>query len=310
MIRRIQFVFRLGALLALASCSSSDGESGGAPSEGGGDSPQPPQKEYAEIRVVSFNIRVDNSADGTNAWSYRREGAVTMVGREQPAVLGLQEAQAHQITYLAQNCPDYAWYGLGRDTASVPPETSAYSREETMAIFWDTRAVELQDKGTFWLSETPGKVSSGWDANYNRTCTWGQFRHKKSGRVFFVFNTHLDDSGKVAREESVKLLVAKMKEINPRRRPSFLTGDFNSNTTDAIFSPLFAYMNDARAKAPVTDNHATWNGYTGTSTAKYDHIFYNGDNCTAREYRTLTGDYGVPYLSDHYPVSALFRLQD
>lgn len=310
MIRKIRTMLLLGTLIASAACSSSDDAPGETPNPGPGQEPQEPSKSYTDLRVVSYNVRVDNSADGTNAWTYRKEGAVTMIGRELPVVMGLQEAQAHQITYLAQNCPDYAWYGLGRDTAAVPPETLSYSREETMAIFYDTRAVELQDKGTFWLSETPDKVSKGWDANYNRTCTWGQFRHKESGRIFFFFNTHLDDSGKVAREESVKLLVAKMKEINPRRRPSFLTGDFNSNTTDAIFTPLFAYMNDARAKAPVTDNRATWNDYTGTSTAKYDHIFYNGDNCTAREYRTLDGDYGVPYLSDHYPVAAVFRLQD
>ena len=75
-----------------------------------------------------------------------------------------------------------------------------------MAIFWRTAELELLDKGTFWLSETPDQVSKGWDASYRRTCTWAGFRHRKSGQTCYFFNTHLDNDGKVAREESIKLL--------------------------------------------------------------------------------------------------------
>lgn len=256
--------------------------------------------------MISFNIRVDNAADGTNVWRNRRDAVVTMIERERPMLLGLQEAQPHQITYLSEHCPDYAWYGLGRDTGKVPPATDSYAAEETMAVFWRTAELELLDKGTFWLSETPDRVSKGWDASYRRTCTWAGFRHKKSGQTCYFFNTHLDNDGKVAREESIKLLVSRMKTINSKRRVSFLTADFNSNVTDACFAPLHVYMRDARANAAVSDDYPSWNGY-GASTGRLDHVFFSGDNCTAREFRTLRGDYGVPYISDHYPVAAWFR---
>ncbi|MCI7307293.1 endonuclease/exonuclease/phosphatase family protein [Alistipes senegalensis] len=256
--------------------------------------------------MISFNIRVDNAADGTNVWRNRRDAVVTMIERERPMLLGFQEAQPHQITYLSEHCPDYAWYGLGRDTGKVPPATDSYAAEETMAIFWRTAELELLDKGTFWLSETPDQVSKGWDASYRRTCTWAGFRHKKSGQTCYFFNTHLDNDGKVAREESIKLLVSRMKTINSKRRVSFLTADFNSNVTDACFAPLHVYMRDARANAAVSDDYPSWNGY-GASTGRLDHVFFSGDNCTAREFRTLRGDYGVPYISDHYPVAAWFR---
>ena len=229
-----------------------------------------------------------------------------MIERERPMLLGLQEAQPHQITYLSEHCPDYAWYGLGRDTGKVPPATDSYAAEETMAVFWRTAELELLDKGTFWLSETPDQVSKGWDASYRRTCTWAGFRHKKSGQTCYFFNTHLDNDGKVAREESIKLLVSRMKTINSKRRVSFLTADFNSNVTDACFAPLHVYMRDARANAAVSDDYPSWNGY-GASTGRLDHVFFSGDNCTAREFRTLRDDYGVPYISDHYPVAACFR---
>ena len=280
-------------LLSFPACSSSDAGNGAGEEES---QPKPQPKEYTDISVISFNIRVDNAADGTNVWRNRRDAVVTMIERERPMLLGLQEAQPHQITYLSEHCPDYAWYGLGRDTGKVPPATDSYAAEETMAIFWRTAELELLDKGTFWLSETPDRVSKGWDASYRRTCTWAGFRHKKSGQTCYFFNTHLDNDGKVAREET----------INSKRRVSFLTADFNSNVTDACFAPLHVYMRDARANAAVSDDYPSWNGY-GASTGRLDHVFFSGDNCTAREFRTLRGDYGVPYISDHYPVAACFR---
>lgn len=290
-------------LLSFPACSSSDAGNGAGEEES---QPKPQPKEYTDISVISFNIRVDNAADGTNVWRNRRDAVVTMIERERPMLLGLQEAQPHQITYLSEHCPDYAWYGLGRDTGKVPPATDSYAAEETMAIFWRMAELELLDKGTFWLSETPDQVSKGWDASYRRTCTWAGFRHKKSGQTCYFFNTHLDNDGKVAREESIKLLVSRMKTINSKRRVSFLTADFNSNVTDACFAPLHVYMRDARANAAVSDDYPSWNGY-GASTGRLDHVFFSGDNCTAREFRTLRGDYGVPYISDHYPVAACFR---
>ena len=290
-------------LLSFPACSSSDAGNGAGEEES---QPKPQPKEYTDISVISFNIRVDNAADGTNVWRNRRDAVVTMIERERPMLLGLQEAQPHQITYLSEHCPDYAWYGLGRDTGKVPPATDSYAAEETMAVFWRTAELELLDKGTFWLSETPDQVSKGWDASYRRTCTWAGFRHKKSGQTCYFFNTHLDNDGKVAREESIKLLVSRMKTINSTRRVSFLTADFNSNVTDACFAPLHVYMRDARANAAVSDDYPSWNGY-GASTGRLDHVFFSGDNCTAREFRTLRGDYGVPYISDHYPVAACFR---
>ena len=259
------------------------------------------------VEVMSFNIRVDNAMDGENVWANRKQGVVTMIERQQPTVMGLQEAQAHQITYLAKHCPEYAWYGLGRDTGEAPPETDTYSFEECMPIFFHTPTVELLDKGTFWLSETPGRPSKGWDANYNRSCTWGLFRQKATGKRFYFFNTHLDNSGTVARKESIELIIAKINEINTEELPVFLTADFNSDTDEACFNPLHQAMKDARATAYVTDQEATYNAYKETATRKLDHIFYSGGS-VASIFRTLKDNYGVPYISDHYPVTTSFVL--
>ena len=261
-----------------------------------------------EIGVVSFNVRLDSELDGNDRWENRRQAAAEMIRREQPTLVGLQEAQPHQLIFLAANCPGYAWYGGGRDSGKVPSETGEYPAEETMAVFWRESEVELLDRGTFWLSEVPDSVSKGWDAYCNRTCTWGLFRCRASGQRFYFFNTHLDHIGKTARVESLKLIAARIGGINTKETPVILTADFNSRTTDACFAPLHACMADARAEAPLTDDKPSWNGYGRKSAPNWlDHIFFAGKGCRAIEFRTLTGDYGAPYISDHYPVAAWFR---
>ncbi len=294
--KTIRYLLSGLALLSLGACTSSDNEDGSGGNDGG----------LTFVTVVSFNIRVDNAADGDNAWDNRKPASAAMIRQERPTVMGLQEAQPHQITYLAKNCPDYAWYGLGRDTGAIPPETESYAAEECMAVFYLTTEVELLDKGTFWLSQTPDIPSKGWDAAYNRTCTWGLFEHKASGKRFYHLNTHLDHQGATAREESIKLIASKIKQFNTESYPVFLTADFNSDTTDNIFAPLFRTMRDARRTASDTDSEATYNGYKTTSAYKLDHIFYSC--CTASLFKTLTGNYGAPYISDHYPVKARFIL--
>ena len=118
--KTIRYLLSAFALLSLGACASSDNEDEGSGNNG----------DLTFVTVVSFNIRVDNAADGDNVWNNRKPASAAMIKQEQPTVMGLQEAQPHQITYLAKNCPDYAWYGLGRDTGNIPQETERYAAEE------------------------------------------------------------------------------------------------------------------------------------------------------------------------------------
>ena len=52
---------------------------------------------------------------------------------------------------------------------------------------------------------------------------------KITGNNFWVFNTHFDHIGEVAREKSVKLIVETIKEVNKDEFPVFILGDFNLN---------------------------------------------------------------------------------
>ena len=251
----------------------------------------------SEIKVMSYNIRLSSgtmAADSIYHWEHRKQASLNLMHEEKPTVFGLQEACPDQMDYMTKNLPEYGHIGVGRDDGK--------RKGEFMSIFYLKDEVELIDGGTFWLSETPDEVSKGWDAACFRTCTWTKLKVKATGKKFVYLNTHLDHMGKVAREESIKLIVKRAEELAGESLPVFITADFNSPTSNAIFKPMQEAMLDARIEAPVTDERGTLNCWGTTPPGVViDHIFYRG--AEAQKFEVLRDkDYGAPYVSDHYPV--------
>ena len=219
---------------------------------------------------------------------------MNLMHEENPTVFGLQEACPDQMDYMVENLPEYGYIGVGRDDGK--------RKGEFMSIFLKKEEVEFIDGGTFWLSQTPDQVSKGWDAQCFRTCTWALLKKKDTGKKFVYMNTHLDHMGKVAREESIKLIVERAEKLTGGKLPVFITADFNSPTSNAIFKPMQEAMLDARVEAPVTDDRGTLNCWGTTPPGVViDHVFYRG--AEAQKFEVLRDkDYGAPYVSDHYPV--------
>lgn len=254
------------------------------------------------IRVVSYNIRLSfaSKADGDNGWEFRKDATLNMIEREQPTVFGLQEALPDQLAYIEAAFPQYKRIGVGRD--------DGIAAGECMAIYWFADEVELCDSGTFWLSETPDVVSRGWDAACNRTVTWAVFLDNASGKNFVYLNTHLDHMGEVARRESLKLIASWVDENVYPGEPVFIGGDFNSDVGSDIFQPLWDLgFESARDIAPETDHKGSFNAWgAAPSTVLLDHVLVR--SCRPLNFKTLDGDYGAPYISDHYPVEALIDI--
>jgi endonuclease/exonuclease/phosphatase family metal-dependent hydrolase len=247
---------------------------------------------------MSFNIRLGSADDGANSWQYRRDAAVNMIEAQNPDVIGLQEAMTMQNEYLAEKLPAYTQIGVGRDDGD--------KKGEFMRVLYKTERYDALDSGNFWLSETPDKVSRGWDGACNRMVTWVKLREKGTYREFFFFNTHLDHKGEVARREGVKLLIRKIKEIAGDKATFFVTGDFNAGPSDAVMQPMFATFTSARDTAPQTDHHGTFNSWgNAPNSFAIDYIFSNRAKPTI--YHTVTEEYGAPFVSDHYPIVANFE---
>ncbi len=256
-------------------------------------------EESREIRLISYNMRTSAARDGANSWENRRHATRQMIEQEAPALFGVQEAMPDQLQYINTESPQYAYVGVGRDDGA--------GEGEVMAIFYLRERFDLLNSGTFWISETPDRVSRGWDAACNRTVTWVELRDHISGKEFFFFNTHLDHLGKVAREEGVKLLTQKIQQI-AGKKPAIVGGDFNTSTDSPLFKPLTKYMFSARSKAPVTDHKGTFNGFgSAPDTIVLDHLYFRG-KMKCRKFVTLDGNYGAAFISDHYPIEMIFTL--
>lgn len=169
--------------------------------------------------IMTYNIRFKNPADSMNAWPLRKDKLIRQIMEQQPAIFGLQEALTGQILDILQQMPSFAWVGVGRDDGK---EAGEYT-----PIFYHTGRLTLKQSSTFWLSPTP-KVpgSKGWDAACNRIVTWAEFTDKNTGKAFFVFNTHFDHMGVLARRNSTFLLMQAMDSL-AGKLPVILTGDFN-----------------------------------------------------------------------------------
>lgn len=254
-----------------------------------------------DISVMSFNIRYDEPADGENQWSNRKEAILDMWSKTTPSIVGIQEGLNHQVEFLDDNLSNYDYIGVGRDDG----QTSG----EYCAIYYKSNEFELLESNTFWLSETPETPSRGWDANNTRITTWAHFRDINHDRSIYVFNAHFDHKGKTARKESAKLLVNKIKEIAEENAPIFITGDFNAWISNGLFETITEEYFDARRFADNTDNKKSFNLW-GKWYANWsvDYIFYK--NAHALAFRTVTEDYGVPYISDHYPLITHFNYLD
>lgn len=253
-----------------------------------------------EVAIMSFNIRMNAVSDtGDISWDNRKNAVIKMIEEEKPAVIGMQEVLYNQLTFLEDNLHDYSRIGVGRDDGE--------DGGEFMAVFYDKDLLKIESQGNFWLSETPSTPSRGWDAACNRMVTWAEFSYIGTNRSFYFFNTHLDHVGKEARKQSIALITDSIEQICVKDKPIFLTGDFNSTTDDVIFSPLLNMMQSAQATSLSTDYEGTFNGFKNKDTDRIiDYIFYKGS--TAKEYRTIKKEYGVPYISDHYPIVCRFTI--
>ena len=258
-------------------------------------------KSPINVKIISYNIRT-MARDGENSWQFRKHATKNMIEKQRPDAFGLQEAMLPHMLYIDSVCPQYARVGVGRNDGK--------NGGEFMTIYYNKERFDLLDSGTFWLSETPEKVSRGWDAALPRIATWVKLRDKATKRKFFYFNTHFDHRGRAARVESSKLIVNKINEIAGKKATVILTGDFNIESEDEALQPLYENMGAARKTAPVTDNKGTYNGFGDVKRLPViDHIFYRGRKVKCNEFRTLDGDYGAKYISDHYPIEAVFTIR-
>lgn len=185
---------------------------------------------------MSYNIRYDNPGDGKDRWDIRKSELIDLMKSQNASIMGIQEGLYHQVQYLDSCLTNFTYSGVGRD--------DGITRGEYSAIFYDSTLFSAEEELTFWLSETPDTISVGWDASMERICTYAKLKHKESGLIIHVFNTHFDHLGEKARLESAMLIIDKIMELCYEDEHIILMGDFNAEPGSEPIRQLFSFFND------------------------------------------------------------------
>lgn len=259
--------------------------------------------------VLTYNIRYANPDDGENIWGNRKEAVILNIKKENPSIFGLQEVLAEQLLEIEKSFPAYKCVGVGRDDGKKAGEFSP--------LFFDSLKYTLLSSSTFWLSETPSTPGSrGWDAACNRIVTWAKVKDKLSNRVFFVFCTHFDHMGEVARRKSSQLLLQTIDSLSGKL-PAIVLGDFNATLDSEPYQILtdnsaVCHLVDSRIISLKSDGpEFTYSGFkVGEITGeRIDYIFLKGHFAVDR-YKTNADNNGHYYPSDHLPVSVDLKILD
>lgn len=250
------------------------------------------------LRVMTYNIRLDVASDKDNDWTHRKDFFVSQIRFYEPDIWGVQEATPNQMEDLSKFLPEYSHIGIGRD---------GIGKGEASAIFFKKDRFKVTNEQTFWLSETPDKPSKSWDSAYPRICTYGLFKDLKTKKTFWVFNTHLDHIGEVARTKGIEMILAKITEVNKKNYPVIFTGDFNSEPETERIINLKKVMTDTRdaSEQKPFGPSGSFNGFRFNEpvTRLIDYIFVdNSKRFRIKKYAILSDSKDLHYPSDHLPI--------
>ncbi len=282
------------------------------------------------LNVASYNVRLLTGADykSGNGWSQRVDCLCDIIRFSDFDIFGAQEVKYEQLSDMLYRLKDYDYVGVGRDDGAQGGEYSP--------VFYKKERFVLLDSGTFWLSETPDKVSKGWDARYKRVCSWGHFKDKASRKKFWFFNLHMDHIGVAARRESARLVVKRIGEMCGKNASVILTGDFNVAQDNEIYDILAdcGFLKDsyeiAEFRFAPTGTFNSFKPHIFT-TRRIDHIWVS-NNARVNRYGILTYHFWsdetsesgkiadapreikaekrtVRLPSDHYPVNVFLNFK-
>lgn len=251
----------------------------------------------AQKSIMTYNIRYNNPGDKENWWENRKQDVATLIQYYQPDILGIQEGLHDQVKYLDNALEKYAFVGVGRDDGK--------EKGEYTAIFFNNQNLELLKTKTYWLSETPDRVSVGWDASMERIVTYAKFKDKKTKNIIHVFNCHYDHIGKMARENSSKLVLDLIKKMGVANEPIAVIGDLNSLPEEKPIQLLKTKLQDAfeTSSMPAYGPTGTFNSFNPNAelTRRIDYILTK--NLKVKGFRSIDDrrKNGL-YPSDHLPV--------
>jgi endonuclease/exonuclease/phosphatase family metal-dependent hydrolase len=258
---------------------------------------------------MTFNIRYATDRDGDNRWTARRQMLADLLRKQNPDLIGVQEALDAQLSDILRAVPGYAVAGVGRDDGRAAGEYSA--------VLFRSSRFRVAQAGTFWFSATPEAVASRtWGNRIPRICSWARLIDQ-NGQALWIYNVHLDHESQPSREESVRLLLQRIKSRPDASEPAIVTGDFNVGEGNPALEPLLGsaagsppFVDTFRALHPEAKEVGTYTAFEfgRTKGDKIDYVLVEPGTEVLRA-EILRFGRNKRYPSDHFPVTASIRLR-
>lgn len=245
-----------------------------------------------DARIMTYNVMFDELTET------RLDAVVQQIRVVNPDCFGLQEVKNGSKQYFEEAFNDYDSFSVSDETENTTFDT----------LFWRKSKFKKVSENSVFLSKTPDRPSTGWDANHRRMLQWVVLEDKGTGGRFIHANTHLDNGGNTARTESVKMIE---KYLGNSMYPVVVSGDYNCRYTgDTIKSFAAMGWNNTMNMCGITSSKDTFHGYTGNDAnhSPIDHIFVKGV-ASAANWTIHREMYNGMYPSDHFPLSVDIHME-
>ncbi|MCY4523240.1 MAG: endonuclease/exonuclease/phosphatase family protein [Halobacteriovoraceae bacterium] len=182
------------------------------------------------LKIISSNIRFDDSSDKDHRWEDRRPILSECLLQFAPDLIGTQEGRQPQILELAQELEPLNLICSHRDWI----EKRMYP-----CFFYNPNTIEILQSGDIWLSDTPNIPGSSFEGSmFPRLCTWLLASWKLHKTLIFAVNTHLDHQQTETRQKQIGVLLSEIQKIKPPDTLALLMGDFNEKPGDPVYQKV------------------------------------------------------------------------
>lgn len=268
----------------------------------------------AQIRIGTYNLWRSDIGKDEYAWDVRKHILARSVVDNAFDVFAAEEVDTtmfRELPALVKKAGGrYEWLTFS------PYDPDGKGSMKAQAIVFRSDRFKVLEFHHFWCSETPDRMSTGWDeGKFKRGACCAILREKGSGRKIFVMASHFP-LGKEARLHFAPIVIERAMQYNPEGLPSFFIGDLNTRENRPESEILRTYWTDAFRTVPAQrrvgpagsfNNHNV--GADMQKAPRIDFVYYRGEGISPERYVTNDAKYDGIYPSDHCPVYVDFTIK-
>lgn len=248
------------------------------------------------MKIVTYNLRCAWDRDGINSFIHRAGMIYDRMLKEKPDIVAFQEATPKHLDVLEKLMPEYTFIGHAREAdLSCEGLYTAFRKDEFF----------LSASEVFWMAPNKYKPGSKFEGgDLPRICVKTLLYQKNSGKMFRIYNVHLEHTNEEIRCRGIKIVLDQIAEDYAKLPVgTALLGDFNAEPHEATIASCNSFTSP-RLTDVTSKLDATYHEYGKlVPPLKIDYVFLTDELSSVVTDTTVWNEEhcGI-YYSDHYPV--------